>query len=128
MTKRRKLTRLQRVKIYDAAGGTCCLCRLPIDAERGERWVIEHVKPLWQGGADDSTNMKPAHYQCAIDKTAGEAPVKAKGDRVRAKHLGVRKPGRPMPGSKASGIRRRMSGKVERWIHANDHARGRGND
>jgi 5-methylcytosine-specific restriction endonuclease McrA len=92
MSRRRKLTRLQRVSIYDAAKGVCCLCQLPIQAERGQRWILEHLKPLWLGGADDDTNVAPAHERCAIDKTTREAPVKAKGDRVRARHLGVKKP------------------------------------
>lgn len=92
MTKRRPLTRLARRRIFDNAEGVCCLCGLPIHASRGDKIVIEHLKPLWLGGADDETNMRPAHYRCAIAKTVGEAPVKAKSDRVRAKHLGIRKP------------------------------------
>jgi len=92
MTKRRKLSRLQRTGVFDRADGVCCLCKLPIQAARGERWILEHIKPLWLGGADDESNMGPAHERCAIDKTAKEAPVKAKGDRIRARHLGIKKP------------------------------------
>ena len=92
MTKRRKLSRLQRIRIFDTAEGNCCLCQLPIDASRGAKWIVEHLKPLWLGGADDETNMGPAHERCAIEKTTAEAPVKAKGDRIRARHLGIRKP------------------------------------
>lgn len=91
VTKRRPLGRGRRTRIYDGANGICCLCGLPIFAERGGKFIIEHIKPLWLGGADDDSNMAPAHYKCAIIKTAAEAPVKAKGDRVRANHLGIRK-------------------------------------
>lgn len=101
--KRRRLTMLQRIRIYDAANGICCICDLPIDAERGNRWIVEHIKPLWLGGADDETNMGPAHEHCAVDKTSGEAPVKAKGDRVRAKYLGIRKPRTILTGRKMDG-------------------------
>ena len=114
MTKRRTLTRVARTRIFDNAKGTCCLCNFKIDAGRGDKWIVEHIKPLWLGGDDDERNMGPAHYKCAIEKTRQEAPVKAKSDRVRANHLGIKKTRNPMPGSKASGWRKRMDGTVER--------------
>lgn len=79
------------------------MCHLPIDAERGAKWIVEHIKPLWLGGADTPANMGPAHERCAIEKTVGEAPVKAKGDRIRARHLGIKKPRRTIPGKKFNG-------------------------
>lgn len=111
MTKRRPLTRLQRVKLFDAHNGICVICKLPIDATRGTKWVAEHVIPLWLGGADDETNMGPAHERCAIEKTVKEAPVKAKGDRVRANHLGIRKPSR-FPCSRNSKFKKKIDGSV----------------
>ncbi len=87
--KRKRLTALQRIRIYDAASGVCCLCKEPIAPKK---WIIEHLVPLWLGGADDDSNMAVAHYDCAIAKTSSEAPVKARGDRQRAKHLGIKKP------------------------------------
>jgi 5-methylcytosine-specific restriction protein A len=92
MSRRRHLTRLMRTRIFDSTKGVCCICHTKIDAERGAKWIVEHEKPLWMGGADDETNMGPAHQSCAIAKTVSEAPVKAKGDRIRASHLGIRKP------------------------------------
>lgn len=90
MTKRKPLSRLARVRIFDSHKGVCCICDRPIRS--GEHWIVEHEKPLWLGGADDETNMAPAHEHCGIEKTKGEAPVKAKTDRQRANHLGIRKP------------------------------------
>jgi 5-methylcytosine-specific restriction protein A len=87
--KRKPLSRLARVRLFDANEGICCLCGLWITHKK---WVVEHIKPLWLGGADDETNMGPAHEQCAVAKTASEAPVKARTDRQRANHLGIRKP------------------------------------
>lgn len=113
MTKRRTLTRLMRTRIYDTAGGLCCICDLPIHASRGDKFIIEHVVPLWLGGADDETNMAPAHQDCAVKKTTAEASVKAKGDRVRARHLGIKKPSR-FPGSRDSQWRKKVSGEVVR--------------
>lgn len=113
MTKRRSLSRLMRTRIFDNAQSTCCLCHFKINAEMGERWIIEHKKPLWLGGADDESNMGPAHERCAIQKTVGEAPIKAKSDRVRANYLGIKRTGRPMPGSRRSRFKRKVNGTVE---------------
>lgn len=114
MTKRKPLSRLARTRIFDAHKGTCCICYLKINAALGDKFIIEHIKPLWAGGADDESNMGPAHEDCARDKTSKEAPVKAKSDRVRANYLGIPKSGRPMPGSRASGWKKRMDGTVVR--------------
>lgn len=98
MTSRRSLSRLQRTRIFDAAKGICHLCGVRIHAERGEKWEAEHVNPLWLGGSDDESNMRPAHVHCHKDKSRGEKKVKAKTDRVRARHLGIRKSKHPMRG------------------------------
>jgi 5-methylcytosine-specific restriction protein A len=106
---RRTLSKLARVRLFDAAGGRCHICRLRIHV--GEPWQVEHRKPLWEGGADDETNMSPAHVHCHKRKSAGEAPVKAKTDRVRAKHLGIRKPS-TFACSRDSKWRKKVSGEV----------------
>lgn len=98
--KRQRLSRLQRTVIFDDAKGICCICHTPIN---GKRWIVEHVKPLWLGGADDNTNRKPAHESCAIQKTVSEAPIKAKTDRQRANNLGIRRAKRTIPGRKFDG-------------------------
>lgn len=49
---------------------------------------------------------KTAHY---------DIPVLAKGKRVSDGYLGIKQSRNPLPGSRASGVRKRMSGKVERW-------------
>ena len=88
---RRRITAALRVRVWDRNGGLCHLCGLPIDHIR-EPWEIEHPKAIWLGGLDDEMNMKPAHIDCHSRKTRDEAPLRAKGTRVRARHLGIRKP------------------------------------
>lgn len=95
--KRRGLSRLARVRIWDAAGGVCHLCGIKIHAERGETWDADHIKPLWLGGGDTEANMAPAHKSCHREKTSTDAPVKAKSDRQRAKHLGIKKTKQKIP-------------------------------
>lgn len=89
--KRRSIHGTMRVRIFLAAGGLCHICGNKIDAPK-QRWDVEHVKPLSMGGADDETNMRPAHVECHAAKTAGEAPPRAKANRNRARALGIRKP------------------------------------
>lgn len=110
MSKRRFLSRLARVRIFDKAGGACCICHLKIHAPK-QKWGVEHIKPLWLSGADDESNMGPAHWDCMIEKTVSEAPIKAKSDRQRANHLGIRKPS-TFPGSRNSRWKRKISGEV----------------
>lgn len=84
------ITKAKRIRIFDAAGGICHLCQTKVHV--GEPWQVEHVKPLHMGGADDETNMRPAHVHCHAEKSAAENTVRAKTDRVRARHLGIRSP------------------------------------
>lgn len=110
MIKRKRISKTKRARILDAAGDRCCLCRFAIDG--GSPWIVEHVMPLWLGGEDDETNMVPAHVTCAAMKTKREAGARAKIERII--NGGRKRRGRPMPGTIASGMRRRMDGTVER--------------
>jgi hypothetical protein len=111
--KRRILSTTDRVRIFQAHGGRCCICGGEIGIKA---WFVEHIKPLWLGGPDEEANMGPAHVRpCAVFKTKQEARVRAKTYRQRARHLGIkRRKGRPMPGTIASGWRKKFDGTVER--------------
>jgi 5-methylcytosine-specific restriction endonuclease McrA len=102
MSARTSMTKAKRVRIFDAGGGKCHLCGLPIAA--GEPWEAEHVKPLSMGGKDDETNLRPAHVDCHAGKSKAEAGPRAKADRARAKHVGARRPKQPLP-SAPGGLR-----------------------
>jgi 5-methylcytosine-specific restriction enzyme A len=111
--KRKRLTLARRMQILAAHSRTCCICGLSI--EWNNPWIVEHITPLSMGGTYDWDNMAPAHAFCAKKKTAAEAGPRAKADRQRARHLGVKKSSpRPMPGTKASKWRKRLDGTVER--------------
>lgn len=111
MTRRRWSTRA-RAEVFAAHGGACHVCNGKITV--GEAWDIEHIIPLAQGGADDATNVAPAHVKCHRAKTAKDAGDTAKAKRREAKHKGFYRPRAAMPGSKASGWRKRVDGTVER--------------
>jgi hypothetical protein len=78
----------------------------------GQRWVVEHILPLWLGGTNEIQNLAPVHEACAKTKTQKEATERAKGRRVAEKHYGSRRSKRSMPGSKASKYKKKLNGQV----------------
>jgi 5-methylcytosine-specific restriction endonuclease McrA len=112
MTRKRLSTR-DRVFVFEFAKGVCHLCNGKIHV--GEPWEVSHAVPLEMGGADEIQNMFPAHKKCHRKHTSEvDIPMIAKAKRREARHIGAHRSRRPMPGSKASGLRKRMDGTVER--------------
>lgn len=114
--KRRPLTRLACVRIFDRAQGICLLCGLKIHAERGEKWDAHHIVALWLGGPDDESNMAPAHKSCHRRLSAADNPE-------RANFLGIDKPAmQPLPCGRKSGFKKTMRhGVVERMSQSEKH-------
>ncbi len=111
--KRRRLTRLQRVRIFDAAHGRCILCGLKINASRGEAWEVAHRVSLWAGGTDTPDNMGPAHRRpCHRGMTDSETPARAKETRQRASFLGIKGEGQKLPCGRDSPLSKTLRGEV----------------
>lgn len=87
------------------------------NGDLGRGFEIDHY-PV--AATDPGSNVLDNAVVCCISchrfKTRTfDIPAQAKSKRVQDKHLGITKPkGRPMPGTKASGLRKRMDGTVER--------------
>jgi len=110
---RKPLTAKQKLEMFIAAKGVCCVCGCKINNVR-EAWD-EHINPLWLNGDNSAPNRAPAHEKCARAKTAREAGDRAKGRSVAEKHFGAKaKKSRPLPGTKASGLKKKFDGTVER--------------
>jgi 5-methylcytosine-specific restriction endonuclease McrA len=101
-----------RMRALDANDFRCHCCGRVI--RPGEYWQLDHVVALINGGQNRESNLRPICRDCCYAKTALDVAKKAKVARVRQKHYGLKKPKRPMPGSRASGFRKRMDGTVER--------------
>jgi len=111
--RRKPLTDKERVELFVSHDGTCCICGGKIRV--GERWIDEHVEPLWRSGTNDADNRAPAHLACAREKTRGEATDRAKARRLAAKHLGAHaKKGPAMAGTKRSKWKKKMNGETVR--------------
>lgn len=86
---RRSLSPTKRLALFEKAGGRCHICEQRI--QTGERWEVEHRIPFAMGGADDETNLSPAHVACHATKTAVDVPDIARAKRRKAKHIGIKK-------------------------------------
>lgn len=97
-----------KIRIWDRYGGKCYLSGRKILA--GDKWELEHVISLCNGGEHRESNLAPALVAPHKVKTKADMALKKKITRVRKRHLGLKKSGRKIPGSKGSGVRRRMDG------------------
>ena len=88
MTARKPLSPMRKLALFEREAGRCHICEQKIF---GKEWDVEHVIPLALGGADDESNMKPAHRLCHAPKTVDDVRRIAKAKRMAAKHVGIRK-------------------------------------
>ena len=89
MLKRKHLSPLRRLALFERHAGLCHICEQRILA--GQLWDVEHVIPFALGGADDESNMRPAHRSCHAPKSVNDVRRIAKAKRMAAKHVGIRK-------------------------------------
>ena len=100
-----------RVRVFDRCGGICHLSGRKISA--GEHWQLDHVVALINGGEHREFNLVPVLVKPHREKTKQDVALKSKIYRKKAAHLGInRKKGKPFPGSKSSGWKRKMDGTV----------------
>lgn len=78
--------------------------------------TFDHIIPCHDNGGNELSNCQVLCAVCDAEKTyKRDIPVIAKSKRISDKHQGVkRSPYRPLPGSRASGLRKRMDGTVEK--------------
>ena len=99
-TPRKPMSQMRRLRIWEVHKGVCILCGLKIDGVR-EDWIVEHIRALVLGGADSDDNCAPAHETCRRVKDKADVRSAAKAKRMKARHLGIKKPGgfrKPPPG------------------------------
>ena len=100
MAARTKLTRKQIAALFLAQDGRCPLCnqKLQTKGHSPIEFTDEHMRPRWAGGPESLDNRALVCRPCAKQKTAAEAPVRAKGLRVRDKQIGAQKSKQPFKG------------------------------
>lgn len=102
-----------RLRVFQRFGGICQECTVKIV---GKRWICDHRKALINGGENRESNLGPIHEACDRNiKTPRDVAEKSAVYRTQMSHYGLKKPkGRPMPGSRASGIKMKVGGGWER--------------
>lgn len=80
----------------------------------GERWQLDHKIALVNGGTHSEGNLQPLLVEHHKNKTRDDVAIKAKTYRKRKANYGIKKSRNPMPGSRASGFKKLMNGRVER--------------
>lgn len=115
-TPRKPLSSSKKLALYEEQKGICPLCDQPM--LRGEKLIDEHLRPLSLGGSNERINRAIVHHRCAKAKTEGPDGDLATGAKAKAQKrasLGFKTAkGRPMPGTKASGLKRGFDGRVTR--------------
>lgn len=92
-----------------------CGCDVEFDPST-TAWRADHNILHSSGGKEVADNLYPIRVKCDLEwKAADDNREAKKATRIMEKNLGIRRPkGRPMPGSRASGIKKKMDGSVER--------------
>lgn len=101
-----------RLRIFEAHGGICHLTDQKITA--ADQWDADHIIALANGGEHRESNLAPALRKAHRAKTAEDVKIKAKIDRVRKKHLGIKTAKVTIPGSKNSRFKRKINGETVR--------------
>lgn len=84
-----------RQRVFARDGGICHLCETEI--QTGQKWDLDHVVALINGGENRETNLKPAHRKCHKDKTAADVAEKSRIAAIRGKHIGAIRPKQSIP-------------------------------
>ena len=113
---RNRLTDHQRAQIFLDREGKCHVCERKLRS--GDRWQLDHIIALEVGGTDAPDNLAPCCDWCHKGKTAEDHKKAAKGRAISVAHIippsQRQKKGRPIPGSKRSGFKKKMNGEVVR--------------
>lgn len=87
-------------------------CAMPM---RAGNLFFDHDKADGLGGEPTLEKCRVLCGACHDAKTFGhDNPIMQKADRIRKKHYGIKRSSKPLPGTKRSGLRKRMDGTVER--------------
>jgi len=105
-----------RVRLRVLARGRyqCAVCGGYIAT--GVPWTCDHTVAIVNGGENRESNLRViCNKLCLKPKDRADVAEKSRTYKKRAAHYGIkRRKGRPMPGSRASGLKKKMDGTVIR--------------
>lgn len=98
-----------RMRVFERYGGVCYLSGRKISA--ADKWELEHIIAICNGGLHREDNMAPALVGPHKRKTVEDVKQMAKNNRVRKRHLGIKKPSK-FACSRDSKFKKRIDGTV----------------
>lgn len=100
-----------RLRVFLKAEGKCQTCSRQIRG--GDKWALDHKIALINNGEHRETNLQMLCEWCHSKKTKSDTAEKSKTYAKRKSNYGIKKSKNPLPGSKASGWKRKMDGS---WV------------
>lgn len=102
-----------RIRVFERYHAHCYRSGRPIRV--GDRWALDHIIALANGGQHRETNLAPILLDSHKAKTKEDLALKSKIYRKKTAFLGLKKrKWRPIPGSKASGLKKGFDGIVRK--------------
>lgn len=102
-----------KVRVFTKYNGSCAWCLNRIGGKLLPRY--DHTLSLINGGENRESNLQLLCNWCHDDKTVVDVRLKSVIYHKKAKHIGIKlKKSRPIPGSKASGLKRGFDGVVRK--------------
>ena len=83
--KRKDFTPQERAQVFALRGGKCHRCERKLTAR--DRWILEHVIALENGGTNDLENMDVTCSWCEPDKTAEDHAKAGHSRRAYTRHV-----------------------------------------
>jgi 5-methylcytosine-specific restriction protein A len=91
-----------RLRVFERDSGICqCGCEMVIFP--GDKWETDHLVALINGGENREANLRTMLAKHHKLKTAQDVAEKAKVNRKKASHLGIKRRRRTIPGRKFDG-------------------------
>jgi 5-methylcytosine-specific restriction enzyme A len=101
-----------RLRVFERTSGNCAECTRRLQPGG---WACDHIVALVNGGQHRESNLRAlCNEPCHSSKTAQDVAEKSKVRRKRAKHVGIKRSGRKIPGSVGTGIRKPINGPAYR--------------
>jgi len=82
------------VRVFEKFGGRCAECERKINAGAGDKFQIDHIQAMVNGGANSEGNLQLLCDWCHKGKTRSDVAQKATTARIKAKNMGIKGTGR----------------------------------
>ena len=102
-----------RLRVFLKYEGVCqCGCGIKIVT--GMPWQADHKTAIINGGENRESNLVPLLVEHHKHKTKEDVEIKSRTYESKKRQFGLKKPKKPIPGSRSSPWKRKMDGTIER--------------